>query len=186
MLVFLFFTSLIHADIKGKNDLIKFDRQSDGIAEMSLNSIGLAIGNFQAQANLHIGGNVLITAGLCIGTISNASNLSIDGTIGYSLIQLSGDTTLNDHSMVMCDTSSDNVVLNLPYAGNVNGRIFKIKKTSPRNHLWITGGGNLIDHQAVLELSGSSNTQVAIELISNGTLSRKQIKTSSPWLPIIW
>ena len=68
--------------------------------------------------------------------------------------------------MVLVDTSSSDVDVSLPYASNVTGMQFKIKKTATSNKLYILSGGSNIDDLAVLELPAGSLPSVT--LISNG------------------
>jgi hypothetical protein len=88
------------------------------------------------------------------------------GSVAMVPHMISSMTTLGEHSVVLADSSSDNLILTLPYAGNVTGRVIIIKKTSPLNSVWIGGAGNLIDDAAHFEMNPSSNLQ-SLALLSN-------------------
>ena len=112
-------------------------------------------------------GNAIISEQLFVGGSSGSSNLTIQGTIGYGFQTVSSNTLLTNASIVLADSSSDNLILTLPYAGNVIGRQIQIKKTSTLNSIRILGGGNLIDDTSPIELPVSNNLP-SVELISDG------------------
>ena len=155
------------ADIKSTQGQINFDTQSDGTHEMSLNTTGLGIGG-SPSSQLHIHGNAIISNDLYIGSANGSSNLNINGTIGLKATTLNSTTTLSDSSVYLIDSSSDNVLLNLPYAGNTIGRVYTIKKSHANNKVWVAGGGNLIDHVTTYELNENSETLPSIEVVSDG------------------
>lgn len=165
-LLCLFFTSVSQADVKSSNGTIKFDAESDNQAEMTLNATGLGIGVLPST-NLHIQGNAIVSSQLFIGNNSGSSNLNLHGTMGYNFQTVSSNTTLSGNSIILVDSFSDNITLTLPYAGNVQGRLFHIKKISTSNSVWISGGGNLIDDTNVIELP-ASNDLGSVKLISDG------------------
>ncbi len=112
-----------HAMIRASTN-IEFDANRDGRVEMSLSDRGLAIGSENGASNLHL-----------------------SGSLGMSVQNIDSDTVLDERSsssIVIADTSTQNVVLTLPYAGNVSGRWMKIKKISAENRLFICGGGNIL------------------------------------------
>lgn len=154
------------ADVKGTQGVIQFDVQSDGQKEMTLNSTGLGIGT-TPSTNLHVQGNAIVSEKLLIGTISGSSNLTLNGTLGYGTQSINSNTTLGNYSTVFVDSSSDNITITLPYAGNVEGRIYKIKKINTSNEVWIFGGGNLIDNTSPLVLPSASLASVSV--ISDGS-----------------
>jgi hypothetical protein len=164
--LFFFFISAIFTDVKSPNGVIKFDVESDNIPEMTLNSTGLGIGVIPS-ANLHVNGNAIIPKEAFIGGNSGSANLNIHGTIGHNFQTVSSNSTLGDYSIVLADSSSDNITLTLPYAGNVAGRLYHIKKISTSNSVWISGGGNLIDDTSPIELPPSNN-RGSVKLVSNG------------------
>jgi len=155
------------ADVLGTKGNLLFDVQSDQQAEMTLNTTGLGIGT-SPSANLHINGNAIISNQLSVGGSEGSSNLNINGTIGYGIQMVSSDATLGDSSIVLVDSSSDNISLILPYAGNVAGRVYTIKKTSLLNSVWISGAGNLIDESSPIELMSSISSLAYVKVISDG------------------
>jgi len=140
----------------------------DGLPEMTLNSTGLGILTLPSS-NLHVNGNAIISEQLFVGGSSGSSNLNVNGTIGYGFQTVSANSTLGDSSVVLVDSSSDNIILTLPYAGNVSGRIYNIKKTSLLNSVWISGAGNLIDDTSPIELANSTTTLPSVKVMSNGS-----------------
>jgi hypothetical protein len=156
------------ADLKSINGTIKFDSNADSTSEMHLNSTGLGIGVIPS-ANLHVNGNAIIQDKLTLGSTSGSSNLTINGSIGYGLQTVSTNTTLDVSSVILADTSSDNLTLTLPYAGNVNGRVYTIKKVSPSNTVTIKGGGNFIDDGNYFYLSPTTTALPYVKMISNGS-----------------
>lgn len=143
---------LADADVISLNGEIKFDVESNGSSEMQLNTTGLGIGT-SAQANLHVNGNAVISKSLNIGTSSGSANLNLSGSLGFGISNVSSDTILDASSVVLADTSTGNLTLSLPYAGNVSGRMYHIKKIVSNQSLWVHGGGNLIDGDSALKLS---------------------------------
>jgi hypothetical protein len=153
------------ADINSTSGKIEFDVNSDGTKEMMLNSIGLGIG-VEPSANIHVQGNVLISQSLVVGETGSSSNLHIMGSLAIAPNIITSHSSLGESSVVLANSSSDNLILTLPYAGNVIGRVISIKKISPLNTVWIGGGGNLIDDAAHIEMSPSANLQ-SLSLLSN-------------------
>ena len=165
--ILFFFTSALMSDVKSPTGQIKFDTQMDNQAEMTLNSIGLGMGT-TPSSNLHVNGNAIVSDQLFIGGSSGSSNLNMNGTLGYGFQTVSSNTTLGNSSIVLADSSSDNITITLPYAGNVIGRQYNIKKISTSNSVWISGGGNLIDDTNPIELPESSDL-ASVKLISDGS-----------------
>lgn len=156
------------ADIKSSNGTINFDAQADEQIEMTLNNTGLGIG-ITPSSNLHVNGNAIITNSLSIGGQSNStSNLHIQGSLGFSVLTVSANTTLDNSSLLLADSTSDNIVLTLPYAGNVMGRVYQIKKTSNLNSVWVSGGANLIDDTSPIALASSTSTLPSVKVMSDG------------------
>ena len=123
---------------------------------MTLNSTGLSIGAILPSSNLHVNGNAIISEQLFVGGSSGSSNLNVNGTLGFEIQALSSNATLGDATLVLVDSSSDNITLTLPYAANVTGRVFEIKKTSLANDVVVRGGGNLIDLAINYELTSGN------------------------------
>lgn len=162
----LFFTLSLQADIISPTGSIKFNTGIDNQEEMILNSTGLGIGT-TPSSNLHVNGNAIVSQQVFIGGSSGSSNLNLNGTMGFEIQMISSNTTLDQHSIILADSSSDNITLTLPYAGNVTGRQYTIKKTSTLNSVWVSGGGNLIDDTNLIELPEANMGN--IKFFSDGT-----------------
>ena len=159
------------ADVKSTSNSINFDLNFDGNAEMLLSGNGLFIGApvREPSANLQVMGNAIVTQQLSIGGSSGSSNLNIFGTMSMSTEFVSSNTTLSNNSLVFINSSSSNISITLPYAANVTGRVYTLKKTSTANDVWIYGDNCSIDDLGSLEW-GSGNTLPSLEIISNGQL----------------
>ena len=156
------------ADVKGNSSgTLNFHIDNSGNAKAVLNSTGLGIGTVPS-ANLHVMGNAQFENFLGLGTISPRSTLEVSGTLAMSTQQISSNTALSDHSLVLVNTSSDNVVVTLPYAGNVSGRAYTIKKVSASNAVLVRGGGNYIDNSTGLQLTTHSMSYSSASVISDG------------------
>ncbi|MBF0199499.1 MAG: hypothetical protein HQL32_17420 [Planctomycetes bacterium] len=168
ILAFISVVTFGHADINGPSEIL-FDVNNDSQNEMTLNSTGLGIG-ISPAANLHVNGNSIISTQVFVGATSGSSNLNISGTMAYEVSTVSSNVTLGDSSLVMADSSTKNLYLTLPYAGNAIGRTIDIKKISASNNIWISGGGNLIDKMISLELAATSSSAElpGVSLISDG------------------
>jgi len=164
-MLFIFTCELCFADIIGTKGSIDFDVHNDGQAELILNSTGLGIGTLPST-NLTVNGNSIISNQLNVGGMTGASNLNLQGTLGFSLQTISSNALLGHDSIVLVDSSSDNLVLTLPYAGNVSGQLYSIKKTSLSNEVLIKGGG-AIDGKFSLPLT--SGNLGYVQLISIGS-----------------
>lgn len=125
-------------DVRSFTGNILFDVQSDGQAEMSLNSTGLGIGAF-ASSSLHVNGNAIITQQLLIGSGSSTSNLMVNGTIGFGFQRLSASANLGVDSYVLVDSSISDIVLSLPNPAEVAGRVYTIKKISTTGRVTLEG-----------------------------------------------
>ena len=165
---------------------IIFDVQRDGQAEMTLTSTGLGIG-ILPSANLHVQGNALIAGTFTTGATTGYSTLDVHGSIAFSMGTFSaGSNTVSGHSVNLTDTSMGNITLNLPYAGNVSGRIYSIKKTSLSYDSTIYGGGNTIDSKIGFILT--SGNMGFLKVVSNGAewmvLEKSTTGvTPAPWTP---
>ena len=157
----------LSAAIESATGNINFDNNSDGNFEMTLNSNGLGIGTTDPSSNLHVLGNAIISTELIVGGTINTSSstLHISGTIAYSPITYtSGTNIIGNTSLVLADTSSGNVVLELPDA-NVS-QMITIKRISTNNTLFIVGGGNSIDGDTSMIFESGNLT--SINLVSSG------------------
>ncbi len=160
----------ITGDVKSSTGNILFDVNSSSPAEVTLTTTGLGIGTTSPSANLHIVGNAIIMNGnLGLGTTSPRSALEIVGSLGWDTQSVSANTSLSANGQILADTSSDNITLHLPYAGNSTGRVYVIKKTSTSNSVYLTGGGNAIDDLGSLDLTTSTNGLPFAQVVSDGT-----------------
>lgn len=156
------------ADVISLSGEILFDVESDGQSEMILNQNGLGISTLNPSQSLDVQGNAII-GGLTIGSSSSgSSNLHLNGTYGFSLQSISSNATLGEHSIIHVDSSSDNVTVTLPYAGNVIGRQYIIKKTSSSNEVIVVPGpGDVLDQSFYNVLV--SGAKGSIEVMSTAT-----------------
>lgn len=138
------------ADIKSTKGSIELDRNFDGQSELSIQSEGIRLGAGDAF-----------------------SSLQFNGTRGFNILTTSSNLDLQsspqDVSYIFANTASTNIDINLPYAGNVKGQSYTIKKTNSLNHIWIRGGGNYIDEKLIYEMSENTNQDLPeITLMSDG------------------
>lgn len=157
-------------DIKSLSGQISFDVDSNGQAEMLLSGNQLGIGTLTPTANLHVAGNGLVHQ-LLVGSINtSSSNLHLNGSISFSTETINSDDMIEDSSHIFADTSSDNLLLTLPYAANVSGRLVNIKKSSRNNTLWVRANGGSIDSSySTLEITADESSLASLSLISNGS-----------------
>jgi len=159
-IIIILFLSTYHlfTDVISTNGTINFDTNKDGSAEMVLNSLG----------NLQINGNVIANQ-IFVGANNGQSKLNINGSVGFRLELISTDTTLSDNTLVFVDTSNSNILLTLPSASTATGRLYKMKKTSLLNQLWINSSDNIDDFDQRLLITEDNLDLSYLELISNGT-----------------
>lgn len=168
-IIYLFLIGIIYSDVSSITGSINFDSNGDSEAEMVLNSVGLGIG-VSPSTNLHVSGNGIVENGsMLIGGTSGNSTLHIHGSIGLSVETISSDTTLSANSSVLANTSSQDVSITLPYAGNVMGRIYKIKKISSLNTLSVFGNPYLDGYSKIEFTKNSDGGLPFLEMISNGS-----------------
>lgn len=163
LIALLFLTSSLLADVKSTTGEIKFNTEIDNQAEMILNSTGLGIG-ITPSANLHVSGNTIISDQLFIGGDSGSSNLNVNGTLSYGFQTITSSIILSANSLILADTSSENITLSLPEASSYEGRKYIIKKTSTLNRLSIRGGGFIDDYS---DLTLSVNNMGTLSVISS-------------------
>lgn len=160
----------LSADVKSTNSVIKFDRNSDGVAEMTLNQTGLGIG-VSPSSNLEVAGNALISDKLTIGASTGASTLNLNGTLSVLPSMVSTNTALSVNSYVLVNPSSaaGNITIILPLSSSVNGRIYNIKSLSDDHGLMIAPqGGEQIDQYSFISFSDNQTTRPSLEVISSG------------------
>ena len=169
-LFFIWPSTCLFSDLRSNNGIIRFDANSDTFNEMILTSTGLGIGGIPTES-LHVQGNALLSGKLDVGGQGGSSNLNIFGSFGQSIDSVSTNTILGSSSLVFVNTASNNIFLTLPLANLAPGRIFKIKKTSLQNQLWLTASENIDGYDARLEAPAVSSIGELpyMELISNST-----------------
>jgi len=162
----------LQADVKSTSGSIDFDRNGDGQIEARLDSNGLSLGSFSPSANLHVKGNVILESGnVWLGNSYQTSSIEFGGTIGQRFTTLSTDTTLSisdASSLFLIDSSSDNITVTLPYAGNVMGRQYQFKKISTANFVRIASTESIDGFDSQLDMSFPSNGLSSVKLMSNG------------------
>lgn len=169
--IFIFMAQVqqLYADAKSTTGTLNFDVNGDNQPEASLSQLGFRIGNGSPSANLHVTGNALVTKSMVIGGASNSSgsNLHIHGTLGYRVQSYgAGSNTIANTSIVLADTSADNVVLQLPDASSSDGQQIIIKRISHLNTLYISGAGNTMDAYTTL-VFGAGNLNSITLMSSN-------------------
>lgn len=173
----LFFLALliefVWADVKSTNGSLKFNLNDDQSIEMHLDQTGLSVGHSHPAANLHVQGNSIFQEGqVWIGTNSGASPLHIEGALGLGIQNINTSTSLNETgtaSVILADTSGDNLSLTLPTAANVTGRLYMIKKVSFNNLLRLKSNDNIDGFNSDMILSQASTGFSHIKLISDGS-----------------
>lgn len=159
----------ISGQVTGQGD-VDFDVDNDDSPEMTLTENGLGIGTSSPGANLQVNGNAIITGDLVVGGTNNISNsnLHINGTIGYSIQSVAaGGNAVTSTSMVLADTSTGNVTLQLPDAQSNANLVLTIKRTSDQNTLFLAGGGNYIEGYSTMRFLSGNYT--SITLVNNGS-----------------
>lgn len=155
--------------MKSTTGSINFDSNADSNAEMVLNSTGLGIG-VSPSANLHVSGNGIIQNGsVVVGGTGGNSTLHVHGSVGVSVETLSSNTTLSSNSAVLVNTSSQNISVTLPYAGNHMGRNYKIKKISSLNTLSVYGNPYLDGYSRINYTKNTDGGLPLLSVISNGS-----------------
>lgn len=161
---------VLKADVKSTKGVLHFDSNADNVPELTLTSSGLGGGT--PSANLHVQGNMLVEDQISIGSsLTTSANFYLDGSMGFSTYTLATQSDAwQNYSMILVDTSSDNVSVNLPLASSFMGRTYQFKKISPSNNFLVVSGDNI---DANRELFFSSNTSLAsLEVISDGSTWR--------------
>jgi len=105
---------------------------------------------------------------LGVGTISPQSSIEVSGSLGFNVQTVSSDITLSGNSVVLSDTSVQDLVLTLPEASTVNGRVYRIKKISAINSLLIQTSSGNIDFSGNIELTTATVGYPWADLYSNG------------------
>ena len=164
LMLFLLTSSLL-SDVISPNGQIKFDVQSNGQEEMTLNEVGLGIG-VTPSANLHVNGNAVMPHKIFIGNNSGSSNLNVHGTLGYVTKMVSSNTTLGDDAMVLVDTSSANVKLTLPDADLHEGKIIHVKHILGDSEVTILSEDQIDGDKNVISFPYSSTEKLQASFIA--------------------
>lgn len=167
--VMLFPSTLLWGQMAGEGEF-SFDVNDDDVPEMTLSDNGLGIGTSSPSANLHVMGNAIYTGHVVIGGTTNdsSSNLHVHGSMAYSIQSVSaGSHEISNTSLVLADTSSGNVTLQLPDASTYANQVITIKRSSDLYTLYLAGGGNTIDGYTTMSFPSGNNT--SITLVNNGT-----------------
>jgi hypothetical protein len=119
-----------------------FDSNGDGQPEVTLNSSGeFSIGHANPSSNLHLAGSMAIKPLLASDNIE-----------------------IGNHSLVMADTSTGNINLELPNAATCLGRSVNVIKTSANNSVFLSTNTFINDgNMAVLDQGFNAMT-----VVSNG------------------
>ena len=146
---------------------INFDMGNDGAIEMRLTSVGLGIG-ISPSANLHVSGNAVVSSNIYVGTTGGNGTLYMQGCLEITPENISANATLSNNStLIFANTSSSNITLTLPYAGNVAGRTYMIKKNSNSYTLSLQPSSNdTIDGFHQLGLGAASSGLPSVSLLS--------------------
>jgi hypothetical protein len=166
LLICLASASISYANVVSTSGNIRFEVSSNGIAEMTLNNNGLAIGSETSQANLSVTGNAIISSLSVGGSDSSGSNLYVSGSTAFSHEVYSSNTELNTHTINLLDSSASNMIVHLPVANVVAGQLVNIKKITSEHDIWISGHGSAIDlSQEIILTSGEMGS---VSTVSNG------------------
>jgi hypothetical protein len=103
-----------------------------------------------------------------IGSLAQPAIVEVHGRRRLGLVTVSSNVTLGSHQYVLADSSSGNLSLALPYAGNVSGEFFTVKKISSLYDVSISGGGNTIDGYSSVSINRSANLLDPVTFFSNG------------------
>jgi hypothetical protein len=162
-------TSLLQGfsgQINSETGTIQFDVNFDNQTEAVLSDSGFGLGTTAPSANLHVAGNSIISESLSIGSNSSTgSNLSVQGTWGFSILDVSDNAELTQTSFVLADTSNGNIFLQLPSVEDSQDRLITIKKTSLEHELTLTGG--MIEGASSAKITSGGNAYPSIELINS-------------------
>jgi hypothetical protein len=154
-----------------------FDANNDQSSEMTLNDIGLGIGG-TPSTNIHVFGNTIISGALSVGGSAGSSNLNINGTMGLSTSTVSDNVSSSSpiwaNSMVFADTTSGNLSISLPNAGNVTNRMYTIKKISRNYNLSVAAFPSIDGGQSV-----SITSMGYLSVLSDGNTWHVMAKDSS-------
>lgn len=123
----------------------------------------------------------LCNAQVGIGTTNPLSTFEVNGSVGQKVTTLTANTTLDEnYSLVICNNGSTAIIISLPAASGVTGRIYTIKREASSNaNVTISG---TIDGVSNLILAKAGE---AATVFSNGTewktLNNYNSSSTSDW-----
>lgn len=113
--------------------------------------------------------------------IIDNEGITIHNTINRGIQTVSSNVTLSTNSLILADTSESTLTLTLPYAGNVSGRTYTIKKTKQDNSLYLTVSDNYIDDARIINVGDlTSGWYPSIDVVSDG-INWHILEISSSW-----
>lgn len=158
-IIFFMETMLLFSNVTSRTGSIELDINDDQSHELRLDSTGLYIGNGGVpSANLHVQGDGILSERLSIGSVERSSTLNVTGSFGLSQQEVSSSSVELSHSMVMVDTSSDNLAVQLPDASSGLNRRYWVKKKSSLNHLTVYSPTLIEGESGLLLSSGNFNS----------------------------
>ncbi|MBF0197862.1 MAG: hypothetical protein HQL32_09135, partial [Planctomycetes bacterium] len=183
-IMILSWNQVLHSAYISTTGNINFIHDNSPTSAMNINSTGLGVG-VSPSANLHIEGTAVVSGNIHIGTGTSSSTFTLNGNMSMSIESVNADTTLGANSLVFVDTSSSNITLTLPYAANVTGRNYIIRKTSEFNTLTISGDSNLIDNNSKQYLAPCSTPTSGVSLLSQGGQWHTLWEQRMGWTPSV-
>jgi len=143
---------------------LAFDAEDNNTVELVIVPSGhVGINNRNPTSTLDVSGNIYASEGI------TTKDMTVSGVVSFTGIQtISTDTLLSGNSLIMADTSSDNLIITLPYAGNVLGRKYLIKKISTNNNIIIKSASGNIDKNLMLSMLENPSSLEFSEFISDG------------------
>lgn len=157
----------VEADVASSTGQINFDTNSDNNYEMTLSSNGLGIGVTSPTQSLEVSGNMIVEPGnVFIGSNSGNSTLNVNGTIGFGIESVSSNVILSGNTIVLTNTVSGNLTIEVPVASTVEGRVYHIKKVSSTHTLYLSGGP--FDSLSEISLDTGTSSLPYVSIVSSG------------------
>jgi hypothetical protein len=164
----LILASVCFSDVVGTDGNIHFRIYENSQVNMTLNQTGLGVG-VTPSANLQVSGNAQVTESLSVGHGGGASNLSLSGSLGFSMATITSNTLVDNSSMILVDSSvaGANVDLRVSNSANNEGRVYWIKSTDGAHAVHITQDEGIFD-KAYSNLTLDAGTLASVELMAQG------------------
>lgn len=160
----LLLAATLHAESSfGSLGNVIFDSADDWANTVVLDTTGkLGIRTTAMSNTLTVSGNSALTGKL------QSTNLK-SRKIVKSAVTISANYNAGEASLILADTSSANLTISLPYAGNVSGRVYEIKKISLLGYvdIKVAGGGN-VEKRASYRLTKDGSSYAYGKFMSNG------------------